>query len=429
MKIDLTIYKQISGKLGTLSTRFRHFSLYLTASFISSAISIIINPFLAANLSPEDYAIIGYFTSFNLLILPIVSFSLLSYYSRNYFKIGEDERTVVLNTLVISQLLIGLLGFIIFIVGFYIYFNISGVGFAFHPYALLCFIPTFFNCFLNFLLVERRMQRQAHSFFTITVLNALVNAGFAILLVVIYKKGAYGRFWAMLIPSVVFGIYSFRKLLSRVQFDKKVFRDALIFGWPISLSAILYYFIAGIDRAMLEKLDVTTFGYYNVAFQIVNYLYIFYIATSQTFEPDIYQSISENNRKKLLKLVISAVLINTIPTLLFVLLAHPLIVILTFGRYVESTEFAQIMALKHIPMVVCFLVSNIIIGYGYPRVELLNRFAGAALSILVYKLLINNYGFYGAAWGQSISFVLMTLISGTFIWYKASAQKNRMKRT
>ncbi len=425
MKFNHLIFNLLPDKTGILNTQIRQLSLYLTASVISSAISIIINPFLAVNLSPEDYAIIGYFTSFNLLILPIVSFSLLSYYSRNFFKIDEKERAAVLDTLVISQLIIGIVGFIVFIAGFYIYFRLSNVAFSFHPYALLCFIPTFFNCFLNFLLIEKRMKRQARSFFNITVLNALFNAAFAILFVVIYKEGAAGRFWAMLIPSVIFGFYSFRKLLSRVRFNRQVFKEALKFGWPISLSAILYYFMAGIDRAMLEKLDVTTFGYYNVAFQIANYLYVFYTAISQTFEPDIYQSIAENKRKKLLKTVTMAVIINTIPTLLFVLLAKPLIVVLTYGRYIESTGFAQIMALKHIPMAVCFLVSNVIIGYGYPRVELINRIAGALLSVILYKVLINNYGFYGAAWGQSISFILMTIISGVFILYKLSSKKNK----
>ena len=104
--------------------------------------------------------------------------------------------------------------------------------------------------------------------------------------------------------------------------------------------------------------------------------------------------------------------------LLFILFAHPIVRILTFGRYMDSVSFAQILALKNIALGFCFLVSDIIIGFGYPKVELINRAIGAGLSVILFKILIAKFGFYGAAWGQSISFLLMTGISGLFIGYK-----------
>lgn len=399
--------------------QFRNLSLYLLAAIFSSFIGVLINPFLAANLSHEDYAIIGYFTSFNLLVLPIVSFSLLSYYSRNYFRINEDERQMVLDTLLISQLVIGSFSMIFILGGMYIYMKSANVGFSFLPYSLLCFIPVFFNCFYNFLLIETRMKRQAKTYFRITILNALTGAVFALIFVVILKGGALGRFWAILIPSFAFGLYGFIRLFSSFNYSPKVFREALSFGWPISLSAILYYFLSGVDRALLEPLnDTINFGLYNVAIQIVAYLYIFYTALSNTFEPDIYKSIAENNRKKLLKIVFGIILLNAIPIIVFILLAQPLVKILTFGRYTEAAEFARILAVKNIPMSLCFLVSNIIIGFGYPKVELINRFFGAVISVITFKLLISRYGFLGAAWGHTIAFVMMTLISLIFVGHK-----------
>jgi O-antigen/teichoic acid export membrane protein len=411
--------------IGTIRLHIRNLSLYLIASIISSAIGITINPFLAANLSPEDYAIIGYFSSFNLLFLPIISFSLLSYYSRNYFLIKEEERQSVLDTLLAAQVLIGLLGLLIVLFGFYFYMKFAHVHFSFFPFAILCFVPIFFNCFYNFLLTEQKMKMQATSFLWLMIVNTLLHAFFAIWYVVILHRGATGRFWAILIPSTLTGAYSFMKLSSQFKFNTKIFKDAIKFGWPISLSAILYYFLSGVDRAMLEKLnDNATFGYYNVAVQIAGYLYIFYTAISQTFEPDIYKTIAENKTNKLKKLVLGIVSLNTFPTLLFIIFAYPVIKILTYGKYVDSTQFAQIIAIKHIPMSLCFLVSNIIIGYGYPKVELINRAVGALISVLLFQYLIRHYGFMGAAWGQSIIFVFMTLISGLFLVYKMKLKKN-----
>lgn len=407
------------GKFLIIRKQLKNLSLYLFASILTSLIGVLLNPFLAINLSPKDYAIIGYFTSFNTLILPILSFSLLSYYSRNYFKIKEEDRQSVLDTLIIMQILIGLLGLLFVLFGFYVYMDVAKVNFPFFPFAILCFIPTFFSCFYNFLLVEKRMKRQAKSYFNIVIINAIIGAAFLVLFVVIFKFGAIGRFWAALIPPVGMGIYSIFKLLSKFQVKKRILFEAISFSWPISISAILYYFLSGVDRAMLEKLnDNFTFGNYNVAIQISSYFYIFYAAIVQTFEPDIYKSIADNNRNKLYKISIGVLGLNAIPILLFILFAHPIVRILTFGRYMDSVSFAQILALKNIALGFCFLVSDIIIGFGYPKVELINRAIGAGLSVILFKVLIAKFGFYGAAWGQSISFLLMTGISGLFIGYK-----------
>jgi O-antigen/teichoic acid export membrane protein len=418
--------KSIYGRIKNLGSHLQNLSLFLLATIISSSINALINPFLAANLSPKDYAIIGYFLSFNTLISVIISFSLLSYYSRSYFKIREDERQLVLNTLLISQLLFGFIMLFFVFVGFYFYMNIAKVHFLFLPFAILCFIPVFFKCFYNFLLVEKRMKRQAMSYFKISILNTIFVALFAILFVVILKKGAIGRFWGILIPMTGMGVFSFIKLISKYQFSWKVVREAVVFSWPISISAILYYFISDIDRAMLEKLhDTTTFGFYNVAIQITSYLYIFYAAISQTFEPDIYQAIAENKRKKLLKIVAGIIVLNAVPVLLFILFAYPIINILTYGRYVESIDFVRILAIKTIPMSFCFLISTVIIGFGYPKVELVNRVIGALISIIIYRFLIGKYGFYGAAWGQSIALAMMASISAIFIIYKLISTKKK----
>ena len=397
------------------------------AAIVTSSISVLMNPFLAANLSPKDYAIIGYFTSFSSLILFIISFSFLTYYSKNYFKIKEDERQIVLNTLITSQVFLGFAALFFAFVGLYFYMHIGKVNFPFSPFAILCFIPVFFNSFYNFLLVEKRMKRQALSYFKITILNTILIALFAILFVVILKKGAIGRFWSLLLPAVVMGIFSIFKLITKFHYNWKILRDAIVFGWPISLSAILYYFLSDIDRAMLEKLhDTNTFGYYNVAIQITSYLYIFYAAISQTFQPDIYQAIAENKRMKLLKIVIGIIVINAVPVLLFILFAHPVINILTYGKYIESTDFAKILAIQTIPMSLSFLIGTVIVGFGYPKVELVNRVIGASMSILLYRFLIGKYGFYGAAWGHSIVLAMMASISAIFIIYKLLSSKRKL---
>ena len=53
--------------------RLKNVSLYFSASLIQGLVSLAINPLIAMNMSHYDYALTGFFTSFNSLTLPLLS--------------------------------------------------------------------------------------------------------------------------------------------------------------------------------------------------------------------------------------------------------------------------------------------------------------------------------------------------------------------
>ena len=55
------------------SAYIKNSSVYLLATIISSIIGVAINPLLALNLSPEDYAIVGYYTGYSTLFTEYLS--------------------------------------------------------------------------------------------------------------------------------------------------------------------------------------------------------------------------------------------------------------------------------------------------------------------------------------------------------------------
>ena len=67
--------------------RFRAYiqnaSWYMGASLFVAFIGIVLNPLYASNLSHADYAIIGYYSSFNLFLYPNITFA--------YFHIIADS--------------------------------------------------------------------------------------------------------------------------------------------------------------------------------------------------------------------------------------------------------------------------------------------------------------------------------------------------
>lgn len=397
--------------------------LYFISSIITAIIGILLNPIYAMNLSHEDYAIIGYYSSFNLLLTPLLHFSLFSYYNRNYYFIDEDKREKLGNTILLGSLLIGFVSLILFTSVFYIIYRGTNVQFPFFPYAILTFLQLYVANITSFYLIRLRLTKQAMQFSKVTIMQCVTIALLSLLLVVYYKYGAAGKLYGTLFASILMSVYSLKKLKVKLSIDKEILIKSIKFGAPLTLSAILWYFLAGFDRFLIEKLnDSYTLGLYSVGLMMASYMGIFYTTISNTFEPDIYRTIAERNTKKLF--YIMATIIGTVAffNFVFIILAPYVIDLLTAGRYNNSCVYAQILAIHNISMACYYMVVKLFIGYGYVKEELYVRIAGAVISIIMFYVLINQFGFIGAAWGQVASFTVLTIIGGLTFYIKRRIQ-------
>ncbi len=387
-------------------------------------INLILNPFIALNMSYADFAITGYFTSFNSLLSPIISFTFISYYSRHYFLLNNSQRERLRNTILIALVWFSLAVSACSLLGIYLYFVIKHVSFPFFPYALLSISAIFLANFYTFKLVDLKLKREAKNYFKLSLCQSVLAAFFVILLVVVIKGGALGKMTAATLPLFFFALYDFRNMLSKWEFDRKFFLDSLRFCWPLSLASMLSYFFSGVDRAMLEPLgDVRQLGLYNVAVGIASYLAVFNTTLDSTFQPDVLQSIAERKKKKTIKLIGVIMLMNTIPILLFIVFAPVLVGVLTFNRYTDAADFARILALKNITESLYYSMSTVLIGYGLSKITLLNKIMGTVISLGLFKFLICKFGFYGAAWGQAFSFLTLAALSMLFLFSKLAMQR------
>lgn len=399
-------------------SKFKNLSYYLVASVVSTVINLVLNPFLSLGLSHKDFAIIGYFASFSLMLIPITSFSLNSYYARNYFLVDSQQREKLLQNLLSLFLVLGLVMFLGFFCIYYFYHQKYITSIPFTPYALLSFLPVYFASFYNLYLLDLRMQDKAKRYAVLTILNSLIGALLSLILVFFLEYGAEGRLIALLLVAISFGIYSLKVEKFRFVLEKEIVKSALYFCYPLSISAVLTFFFMGIDRTFLVRLnDNHSLGLYNVGLQISSYVGIFGIVFLQTFEPEIYKQISFKQHRKVFRLIAIIIIVTLIPNVVFISVSYWLINILTYGKYVEATAYANILCLKNVTTSFSFSLSTVVVGYGFSKFELFNKSLGAVLAIVLYYFLIKNYGFYGAAWGQSVSWLIMGIISIVFLLF------------
>lgn len=401
------------------------------ATLVQVLSNLILSPLLSISFQPIDFSTVNYFNSFNSLFAPIIGLTLTTYYSRTFFKKGLEERIILRETVASTLLIVGTLSLVFVLAGFFLFSRDNSSAFAFYPNALLCYTSILFGNLYALYLVDLRLAKQARSFFNINVINHLIYFAVMVVLCVLLRWGASGSFAATLIVSVGFGIYSLSRTISRIRIDKKVLFEALSFCWPLIVGACFAYFTDGVDRILLSHLK-NTYDYtlYSIALKFSGYLFLFYQVINMTMEPDYYKALAENRKKRFIRLAAAALSMNAIIVLLFYFFSPLIIHVLTLGRYDAAYKLTRILVLKNISSSVFYIVSVVIFSYGYPKVTMLNRiFAGLIVGML-FKFMIGRFGFFGAAWGHVISYLLMSLISGSFIiylFYQKKRARNKLR--
>lgn len=414
--------------LSKFRQQISNLSIYFLAALIPMILSLVSNPFLAKNLSPEDYAIIGYYSAFVTLFSPLINFYLLHYYTKRFYELDEDGRVLLKATL--YRVLI----FFSFILTFLTIFLLCGYKVLANsdsqipllPYVILSMLPVPITGIYSLSLTECRMKRASKKFFNISVTNGVLGVALALLLVVAFKFGAVGRMCATLLTSIIMFIYTLytNRDIWNHPFDKRVFVDSITFCWPLVIASMLTFFCTGYDKILLERQgDLHVLGIYSVGVTIAGYLSLFSSSINDTFQPDIYESIVKRKFKRCAKYVAMKLSIMSVCVILFAVFAPFIINILTFGRYVESAPYAIIVAISSVTSMMYYSMSQVTVALGYTKITLANKILGSVVSIFSFGLLISFFGAKGAAWGIVLSYIYFFLGNVAMVYYNYIRKK------
>lgn len=421
-------YNMLLHKLVQFKNQILNLGIYFFAALIPMCLSLISNPFIAKNMSPEDYAITGYYSGFTSLFGPLVSFYLLHYYTKRYYELDEKGRTILRATLFKALIYFSLFLAFIAIAALFIYttfFN-SESEIPFLPYAFMSFLSLPLTGIYMLDLADYRMSRQSRNFFALSVFNGITRVVLSLLFVVVLKLGAFGSMSGTLVSNfIIFAFVFFKnKDLIKINFDYSVFKKAVVFCWPLVIASMLTFFSTGYDKVFLERLgDLTALGIYSVGVSIAAYMNVFGSAINDTFQPDIFQNVVQRKYRTCLKYIAIKLMIMTACVAVFCLFAPYIISILTFGRYESSTIFAVIVSLSSITSMLYYSMSQVTVALGYTSITLVNKIIGSIISIISFNLLINYFGAIGAAWGVVLSYFYFFLGNVVLVLIKKKNKK------
>jgi len=379
-------------------------------------LNLLVNPFIALNMAPEDYAIVGFYSSFSSLLVPIILFYLVHYYIKEYFRRSNQERlrlkALIAKALIVFSGVASLVCFLLLL--FYLKFVRTDFNLPIIPYLALTVFALPMTGLLSLELAQCRMERKATAYFWLSTVNGVLSVLCSVIFVVLIKWGAFGKLFGLLLCNmIVFAYLAVRyKDLFKINNTFKEYKTVFVFCLPLAMSATLGYFNNGFGTTCLESLGQTEkYGIYIVGITIGTYLSTFSSAVNATFQPDLYESIAKKWWRRYIKICLTQILIIALIVLTFILLAPYVIALLTANRYVASTPYAQIMSITALTSSVYFIINNFSIATDHPKLYLLTTIIGSLAIICLMPVAINKYEFVGGVWMTVISYVIFTIIN------------------
>ena len=378
-------------------------------------LNLAINPLVSLNMSPEDFAITGYFTSFGTLISPIIAFYMIHYYNKRYFELDEEGRehlrAVLFKSLIFFSFAVAVLCLLALL--FYVK-SCSETTLPSFPYLYMAVMTIPFTGICNLELADYKMKRKSQAYMNLSLARGVLGVACTLLFVVIIKWGAFGKLLGPMLIEIcvfIFLLYKHRDVW-QIKTETKELLPILKFCWPLALGAALGYFSNGYDKTVLESLgNVTEFGYYCVGTSIAAYLGVFTTSISATFQPDTYEAIIKDNKRKLIKVVGIRWGLTLIVVVAFILFCPLVIKVLTAGKYMASVPYARIFALVSLTNSIYYIINDYSIAKGKPQYYLITTIAGSLAIMYYMPLFIDKWSYSGGAVMNVLSFIIFSVIN------------------
>lgn len=395
-------------------------SHYFSASLIPMLLNLVINPLVSLNMNPEDFAITGYYTSFSALISPIIVFYMLHYYNKRYFELDENGReylrALLFKALIFFSFAVSVICLLILL--FYIKIFTSN-SFGTFPYLYMAVLTIPFTGIYNLELADYKMRRESKAYLSLSVFKGIALVVMVLLFVVIFKWGAFGKLLAPLLIEIFVFIYLLYKHREIWQIKTKIYEifPILKFCWPLALGAALGYFSNGYDKNVLESLgDIDEYGYYCVGSGIAAYLSVFTSSISATFQPDTYEAIINDNKRKLARIVLVRLIMTLAVVILFITFCPLVMKILTAGKYMAAVPYARIFAWVSVTSSIYYIINDYSIARGWPSLYMITTIIGTIAIIFLMPLFIGRFSYYGGAMMNVFSFIILFLINLILIY-------------
>lgn len=398
---------------------FKGASVYSIGEVLTKASGFFLIPLYTRILTPEDYGIVGYMQVFLHIATVVLAFGFHGAQTRYYYEHKNDDLAMgrFMFTINAVSILTGLLLFTpIVVIGWINKWQI-GSSIPFHPYITVTLATVLFQVMAQNITAYYRARQQFSRTVALNISRFLLVTLASIVLVVVFRMGAFGRVAGLFIGVSLFIITTY--WLYAKNFIWKFSREALLyavsFGAPIVIHLLMTNIHNAIDRIILERfVTLDNLGIYTLGFTIGSAMQIFVTAFNQAYQPSFYQLMSSQRNdieyqvQKTFKLWLFLI---TIIAVVGIVLGEPFLRIFAGPRFAKTVDVFPYIILAFFLGSFYFFFSSPIFYFKKTKWLPLITGSSAVINISLNFFLIPTYGIIGAAIATAISHGWNSLIS------------------
>ena len=377
---------------------------YAVCNIIQKGISFLTTPVFSRLLTTEEYGLYNVFTTWQSVIIVLVSLNLASgVYMRGLIKYEEDIDTFASS--------LHSLFAVVFSVGFGIY--LAGAGFWSRlldipvPYMLCMFADMLAAVAFHFWSSWQRVYYRYKSLIVLTIVNAVLKPGMGVICILLSDQALSARIYSMTAADVLcFGGLLIWMWSGNKRVSVKYWRYALTYNLPLVPHYLSQIILNHSDRLMIKALTgASQAGIYSLAYTLSSIMVVVNQAILNSFNPWMYRQMKKGKYDGIGRYSIGLLILLAAGNLFVILLAPELIFIMAPSSFHEAIWLMPPVTMSAFFMFMYSLFANIELYYEKTKFMMAASVSGAALNILLNYIFIRKAGYIAAGYTTLVCYL------------------------
>ena len=407
-------YKRFKRLYRNLPIEIKAAFWFVFCNVLQRGIQFIVTPIYTRLLTTHDYGVYSMFLTWINFFAVFATLNLSGgVYYNGLIKDGNEVGKYTLSLQTLTS--ITTLGSFIVLTGLFSSVKeVIGIPYVYMPivFLVLLFQPAQF-----FWMAEKRIDFGYKQMILIVFVLSSVSPIVGIILVLVFKNGAFGLACGYAVSNSVVGIVLyFRNIIRGKQLDISYWKSTLWFSVPLIPHYLSQILLGQSDRVMISYYNgKTDAGIYTLAYQIAMVLYIITSGINDAYTPWMYKQMKEKKYEKIDHVGSSLLVMYAVLALPFVVMAPEIVAILGTSEYYDAVYVIPPVIVSSISNVAYSMYGGILFFFAKTKYVAIASFAGAVTNVLLNILLLPKYGFVIAGITTVISSVLMMILNHIFM--------------
>ena len=422
----IELISKINNKYSKLSIVAKATIWFMICSTLQRIILILTTPLFTRLMSTEQYGQYTVYTSW-LQVFTIITTLRLNAggFNKAMSKFPEKRDEFVSTNQTITSVLT-LLFFIMYLIFINQINSFTELGtlVTLSMFAELLFTPA-----ISFWTIRQRYEYKYRSVVLVTILIALMNAGFGLLAVLLtpVEKGT-ARIISCIVVQVVVGLvlYIRNYLKSKKTFNLEHAKYAMGFCLPLLPHYLSIYVLDQSDRIMIQKLcGESDAGIYGVAYSACMVMKIVTESITSALVPWMYNKLEVEKTKDIKKKIMPLIYIVILAISIFIAFAPEVIIFLAGEEYSKAIYVIPPVTASVFFLFIYTIFANVEFFFESKKFTMFVSIIGAVLNIILNYVFIKVFGFVVAGYTTLLCYMIFAF--GHYLYVCIIFKKNKIK--